>query len=157
MMLALQASEEGDVKWGAEKPMPGLKAVISIEGIFDFVALRGAHLAHREIYEAFITAAFGPEEGGGWERGNVLKSGRDVREGVDVVLVVQSRGDELVEWGQAERMVETLEKGRAKSDGLGVLVEVEGGHDGIVGEGKVIGMAVERAVDMLVERQKGGL
>lgn len=165
MMLGLEAADGRDErggqeeegrelgKWGREIDMSGLKAVISIEGIYDFVALRDAHLSMRALYDGFTDAAFGSEEEGCWERGDVLRSGRKVRGKVEVVLVVHSREDELVEWEQAERMVEVLK--REGRDGVGVLVEVEGKHQAVITEGVVLGRVVERAVGMLVERNKG--
>jgi len=156
LMLSLQAREqEGDMKWGKEGAMEGLKGVISIEGIFDFVAPRDAHLEYREIYDAFTTGAFGSEEDGCWERGNVLRGRRKVREGIMVVLVVHSREDELVEWEQAEQMVQRLEEEKGKRDGVGVLMEVNGKHQEIVTEGVVIGKVVDQALRMLIKRGKG--
>ncbi|KAI4171046.1 MAG: hypothetical protein LQ343_004583 [Gyalolechia ehrenbergii] len=55
-----------------------IKAIVGVEGIYDFTALRDAHVGFREIYEEFTTAALGDEGDGGWERGNV---GRVVKEG----------------------------------------------------------------------------
>lgn len=147
VMLGLRPVGKG------EGGMEGLRGVVCVEGIYDFVALRDRHLAMRDVYDGFIGGAFGAEGEGGWERGDVLRCGREVREGVEVVLVVHSRGDELVEWEQAEGMVKVLkEEGR---EGVGVLVEVEGSHHEIVTQGKVIGTVVKQAVDMLVAKAGG--
>lgn len=57
-------AEEGGI-WGKEGGMDELKAVVPLEGIYDFVACRDAHEGTRELYEAFTAGAFGAEEGGG--------------------------------------------------------------------------------------------
>jgi len=165
LMLGMESAPDGDGEeerkwpdgiWGTETPMPGLKAIISIAGIYDFAACRDAHPAARNIYDAFITGAFGPEAEGGWGRGDLMRCGRRVAGGVEVVLVVHSRGDELVEWGQGVGIVGVLRKEeREGREGVGVLVEVEGGHQDIIRGGEVVGMVVKRAVGMLVERAKG--
>lgn len=155
MMLVLQPPLDGGGEWGDESvSMEGLRGVVSIEGIFDFVRLRDEHLGMRGVYEGFISGAFGFEREGGWERGDVVGCGRGVREGVEVVVVVHSRGDELVEWEQAEGMV-GVGRGVGR-DGVGVLVEVEGRHQEIVTEGKVIGRVVREAVERLVVKVGGG-
>lgn len=147
MMLVLQPPLDGGGEWGDESvSMEGLRGVVSIEGIFDFVRLRDEHLGMRGVYEGFINGAFGE---GGWERGRVVGCGRGVGGGVEVVMVVHSRGDELVEWEQAEGMVGVLR-------GVGVLVEVEGRHQEVVTEGKVIGRVVGEAVERLVVKGGGG-
>ncbi|KAL6717819.1 hypothetical protein ACLMJK_003904 [Lecanora helva] len=161
MMLGLRPLSESK-DWGdEERALPGLKAVVAIAGIYDFGRCRDAHPAHRGIYDAFTTAAFGAEEEGGWERGNVVKGAREregrAREGVEVVLVCGSRGDENVEWEQGERMVGVLGQGNGgKGEGVRVeLVEVGGGHDEIVDGGVVIPEVVGRVVRMLVDRDDG--
>ena len=155
MMLAMEPPEIDeplDRPWGDEnQKLPGLKGVVGLSGIYDFGALRDAHLAYRDIYDTFTTAAFGPEERGGWERGDLLRCRRETREGLEVVLVAGSRGDELVEWAQAESMFGMLKAwGRIGLEKE--LVEVEGKHDAIVNEGKAIGKLVERALLLI---QKG--
>ena len=151
MMLGLEG--EGEGKWGKEEgAMEGLRGVVGMAGIYDFVALRDAHLSTRSLYDAFTTGAFGSEESGAWEKGDVVRCGRKVREGVEVVVVGQSREDELVEWEQAEMETGVLEKeGR---DGVGVLVELKGKHQEVVTGGKEVGRCVGVAVGMLVEREK---
>lgn len=157
VMLGLQppiAEEKREGRWGNEDvEMEGLRGVISIEGIYDFVALRDAHMSSKDLYDAFTTGAFGPEEDGGWERGNILRCGRKVREGVEVVLVVHSRGDELVEWEQGEGMAGVLR--REGREGVGVLMEVEGRHAEVVEEGVVVGRVLEEAVRMLQVKMSG--
>ncbi|KAL8854550.1 MAG: hypothetical protein Q9221_000585 [Calogaya cf. arnoldii] len=117
-----------------------IRAVVGVEGIYDFAALRDAHLEYRGIYEEFTNGAFGDEESGSWEKGDVV---RMVREGGDVdavkvVVLGQSRGDELAEWGQVEMMEQALqEKGwRGEEDVEGMakeimVVELKGRHDEI--------------------------
>ncbi|KAI4120643.1 MAG: hypothetical protein LQ338_006867 [Usnochroma carphineum] len=96
---------------GTSKPF---RAIVGVEGIYDFTALRDAHLASRGIYEEFITAALGAEERGGWDKGNMVRGARERREtmmmmeGTEVVVLGHSRADELVEWRQVEMMGEAL-------------------------------------------------
>ena len=121
--------------------------MVSIEGIYDFVALRDAHLSMRGMYEEFTTGAFGKEEDGGWKRGDVLSCGRKVEEEVGCVIVGHSREDELVEWQQAVDMMEILTR---VGNGTEVLVEVEGKHQEVVTGGKGVGVCVARCVEELV-------
>lgn len=61
-----------------------IKAIVSLSGIADFVALRDAHLDFRDVYDGFCTAAFGDEGEGKWELGRVfprLRGGVSVTEG----------------------------------------------------------------------------
>lgn len=136
-----------------------IKAIVGVEGIYDFTALRDAHVGFREIYEEFTTAALGDEGDGGWERGNVgrvVKEGKGL-EGMEVVVLGQSRGDELVEWGQVEVMEGALrERGWGSGDGEEecwnevMVIELNGGHDEMWEKGeemaRCIGLAVERCV-----------
>lgn len=106
VMVGMDGEREGEGKewergiWGREGGMDGLKAVVSLEGIYNFTACRDAHPRLRDMYNAFITEAFGPEEERGWERGNVLRCKRRFRDGVEAVIVGHSRDDEMVEWEQ---------------------------------------------------------
>ncbi|KAK0509675.1 hypothetical protein JMJ35_008069 [Cladonia borealis] len=139
--------------WGHEIPLPGLIGVIGISGIYDFTACRDAHPAMRDIYDAFITGAFGPEEDGGWERGDVRSAGRRVGREVGVVVVGGSRGDELVEWEQVGAMMGGLEW--EEGEGRKVVVEVEGGHMDVVEGGVGVGMCVGRCLEALVGMEEG--
>lgn len=155
LMLGMHR-EGGDGGWGREAngAMEGLRAVVSLQGIFSFGLCRDRHLGSREVYDSFTTGAFGPESEGGWEKGDLIQCGRGVGEGVDVVVLGHSRGDELVEWEQAVGMGEVL--GREGREGVGVVVEVEGGHQEVISGGEGLGRCVVVAVAMLVERSKGG-
>ncbi|KAL9604544.1 MAG: hypothetical protein Q9219_000509 [cf. Caloplaca sp. 3 TL-2023] len=116
-----------------------IKAVVGVEGIYDFSALRDAHLEYRGIYEEFTTAALGAETEGGWERANLVRIVREGKgmEGTEVVVLGQSREDEMVEWGQVEMMEKALrEKGwRGEVGAVGgrevQIVKLVGGHDEI--------------------------
>lgn len=190
-----------------------VKAVVSLAGIADFVALRDAHLELRGPYDGFCTAAFGEEEGGGWELGRVFsrrgvwpdgQGGEDVgagvmetdggleEAGVEVVVLGQGRADELVEWDQVEILRDGLrsmgweeEEAEAEEksgmekwakEGVGgkqsesslrggvqsrrkrrrmAVVELEGGHDDVWGQGKEIARCVELAIEMLFGREGG--
>ena len=140
--------------------MHNITAVVGIEGIYDFTALRDAHLDYRSIYEDFTNGAFGAEADGNWERGNVV---RMIADGMEmgktaVVVLGQSREDELVGWGQVAMMGQALREKdwrKGAEDGEGVAKEVlieelKGGHDEIWEKGeqlaKCIALAVERCV-----------
>lgn len=142
---------EGGV-WGREGGMDGLRGVVTLEGIYDFGACRDAHPQSREMYEAFTTGAFGPEEDKGWERGDVLRCKRKVRDGVEVVVVGHSRDDELVEWEQGQRLVGVLEREREGKGEVVRLVELEGTHSQIVRDGVAVGKCVDVAIAVLVDK-----
>ncbi|KAL9035183.1 MAG: hypothetical protein Q9180_004996 [Flavoplaca navasiana] len=85
-------AERDDVEGSKHK----IKAVVGIEGIYDFTALRDAHLDYRSVYEDFTNGAFGAEADGNWEKGNVV---RMIADGMEmgrtaVVVLGQSREDE---------------------------------------------------------------
>ena len=148
LMLGMEPKLGGEHGWGCEERMGGLRGVVGVEGIYDFGACRDAHGGMREVYEGFIEGAFGREEEGGWRRGDVVRCGRKVGEGVAVVVVGQSREDELVEWGQAVGMMGALEWEGAV--GEKVLVEVEGRHQEVVTGGVGIGKCVGRCLELLM-------
>lgn len=139
-------------QWGTPLPtessdLANLKAVVPICGIYSFTALRDAHPEVREVYETFTSAAFGPEEEGGWGRGDLIGffgGGGGVRVGVEVVLG-GSRGDEAVEWGQVGGLVAVMGEGA-----VGV-VQCEGGHEEVVDGG----VMVPRCVGVAVGRLRG--
>ena len=157
LMLGMRAPR-GDGCWGRDpaEEMRGCRGVVGLEGMYDFGACRDAHLEQRELYETFIAGAFGREVDGGWERGNVL--GRDgevrVREGVEVVVVAHSQGDELVEVGQSRVVEEALARGRHGDGRFEVrFVEVVGGHKEVECEGTQVGKAVGCAVQVLLSKR----
>lgn len=140
--------------WEREGGMDGLRGVVSLEGIYDLTACRDAHPEFRAMYDAFTTRAFGPEEERGWERGNVLRCKRGIRDGVEVVVVGHSRDDELVEWEQGQRLIGVLESEREGKGDLVRLVEVEGRHSQVVRDGVAVGRCVGVAIRVLVEKAK---
>ncbi|KAI4188629.1 MAG: hypothetical protein L6R41_002007 [Letrouitia leprolyta] len=143
------------------------KAIVGVEGIYDFVALRDAHLEFRDVYEEFTTAALGDERSGGWEKGNVAKIVRDGKvrlEGVETVVLGQSRRDELVEWGQVEVIKAALEErgwngedeGSGKGDKKMVsVVELNGGHDEVWEKGEEMARCILLAVKDCIRRDSG--
>ena len=138
--------------WGNEGGMDGLKAVVTLEGIYDFTACRDAHPQLRDMYNAFTTGAFGPEEERGWERGDILRCKRRVRDGVEAVVVGHSRDDELVECEQGQRLIGVLEREREGKGEVVRLLEVEGTHQQIVRDGVAVGRCVSVAIAVLVEK-----
>ncbi|KAL8985202.1 MAG: hypothetical protein Q9205_001023 [Flavoplaca limonia] len=157
--LALELGYRDDAdRDDVEGLMHKIAAVVGIEGIYDFTALRDAHLDYRSIYEDFTNGAFGAEADGNWEKGNVI---RMIADGMEmgktaVVVLGQSREDELVEWSQIETMGQALRekdwrKGAEDGEGVAKQVlfeELRGGHDEIWEKGeqlaKCIALAVER-------------
>ncbi len=119
-------------------------AALSLCGIYDFAALRDAHLSHRQIYDDFTTTAFGPEEDGGWERGNT-KTGFSNE--VEVVVLAHSKTDTLVDWEQTEVMRESL---RAMGpQAKGAVMEVKGDHKEIYEKGEEVARAVMETLEYL--------
>lgn len=134
-----------------QEPQPAtrVRAVVGVAGVYDFTALRDAHLGARAVYEEINTGAFGAEKHdsggewrGGWERGKV-KGGEWRAKGVEVVVLGHGRADELVDMGQAEMLVRELEDPVVKT------VECEGNHDQMVNVGEEVGRCVGVAVEVL--------
>lgn len=145
-----------------------VRAVVGVAGVYDFSALRDAHLRAKAIYDEINTASFGPEKlehggewRGGWGRGKV--DGREWRaEGVEVVVLGHGRADELVDMGQAERLVRELEEGGGTQHGgektpVVRVVECKGSHGEMVNVGEEVGRCVGVAVEVMLERSAGGL
>lgn len=163
MVLAMGEPAAGEEKWGravgdGDEVMGRLRGVVGLEGVFDFVALRDHHVENRGVYKAFTTEAFGPEEEGGWSRGDLIGNGERVRGGVEVVVLGHSVGDELVEEGQSGRMAEAVGVGgRYTHEGLEVRrVECEGGHDEVVEKGVAVGRCIDVALEALREKRSDG-
>ena len=157
----------GDHSDGEEALSKNIKAVVGVEGIYDFTALRDAHWGYRDVYEEFTSGAFGEEKTGAWERGNVgrmvREGAREMEEGVEVVVLGQSRGDGLVEWGQVEGMERALrERDGWREGGEGVpakevtVLELEGGHDEVWERGEGLARCITVAVERCVRRDLGG-
>ena len=132
-------------------PLP--VAIIPLCGIYDFTTLRDAHLENKDLYNAFTTAAFGPEDGEGWQKGDC--TGGVVNQEVKVVVMGHGKEDRLVDWGQAEQMSTVLEmvnggdgeggegeKGRRKAE----LRTVQGNHNEVwekgVGVAECVGVTI---------------
>ena len=131
-------------------PLP--LAIIPLCGIYDFTTLRDAHMENKDLYNAFTTAAFGPEDDGGWERGNCAKAVID--EEVKVVVMGHGKHDMLVDWGQAEQMAGVLEKVNARNtQGEGArqakLLTVEGNHNEAWEKGFGVAECTQAAVQLL--------
>lgn len=142
---------------------------MGVEGIYDFVALRDAHLAYREVYEGFIAGALGPEEKGGgrgWSKADIAGAvrGRKREEEEEEeeeerrrwgVVLGWSKGDELVEVGQMEGMQGALrgagwnDKGEGKRNVR--IVELKGGHDEIWEKGEEMARAIEGGLELCLE------
>lgn len=145
-------AEGGDGSVQGRVGLEGLRAVVSIEGIYDFTACRDTHMHLRDMYEDFTTGAFG-SKWANWERGDILRCGRRVRDSVKVVVVGHSKEDELVEWEQAEKIMEVLNRRRSPWPRGPEFVELEGGHQEVVKGGVGVGRCVAAAVKMLIEKE----
>lgn len=119
-------------------------AALSLCGIYDFTALRDAHLSHRHVYDDFTTAAFGPEDDGGWERGNT-KTG--FSEKVEIVVLAHSKTDTLVDWEQTEVMRDSLMAMGPQAKGA--VMEVKGDHKEIYEKGEEVARAVKETLGYL--------
>lgn len=157
--LGLDAASDTDAERTSKVKF---KAIVGVEGIYDFTALRDAHLEFKDIYEEFTTAALGDESSKEWEKANIarmIREGREV-EGVEVVMLGQSRRDELVEWGQLEIMTQAL-KGRGWGEGDKgkekeiSVIELSGGHDEIWEKGEAMARCIRLAVERCVGRDLG--
>lgn len=144
-----------------------IRAVVGVAGVYDFTALRDAHLHAREVYDEINTGALGAEKcesggewRGGWERGKV-KGGEWRAEGMELVVLGHGRADELVDMGQAEGLVRELEEAEAQRKGqkepVVRIVECEGSHDEMVIFGKEVGRCVGVAVEVLLGKGERGL
>lgn len=163
--VALGLGYHGDEEDGFKDLRRRIKAVVGVEGIYDFIALRDAHLEYRSIYQEFTNGAFGDEMDGEWEKGNIV---RMIREGgemdaVEVVVLGQSREDELVEWGQVEMMERALrEKGWSGGEDVEgaakevTVVELKGGHDEIWEKGEELARCISLAMERCVRRNLDG-
>ena len=130
MLISQSASSYSNV------PRP--LAIIPLCGIYDFTTLRDAHMENKDLYNAFTTAALGPEDDGGWERGKCTKGVID--EEVKVIVMGHGKDDKLVDWGQAEQMARVLEKvNESSAEGKGgrkaEVLRVEGNHNEVWGKG----------------------
>lgn len=126
-------------------PFPYPVAVLSMCGIYDFTALRNAHLSHRQLYEDFTTAAFGPEEEGGWEKGSTRKG---TIQAIGVVVLAHSKTDTLVEWEQLNVMSEFLP--HSKGPGAkAVVMELQGDHREIYEKGVEMARAIKETIRLL--------
>ena len=129
----------------------GPTAWVGVEGIYDLTLLRDTYLS-RPVYQSFIEAAFGPDEQD-WERASPANGDfGHWREGRLVVLG-QSRGDELVDWGQVVRM-ERVVRERWEKTGRRrrvEVVELAGRHADVWSEGREMARVIGVAVGMLVE------
>ena len=122
-------------------------AAISLCGIYDFTALRDAH-AHsenRKIYDDFSNTAFGPEQDGGWVRGNTTQDA--IRREIRLVVLAHSKTDSLVEWQQTDLMSDVFR--RLEPDQQGVVMEIYGDHMEIYEKGTEIARSVRETVRRL--------
>ena len=126
-------------------PLP--LAVIPLCGIYNFTTLRDSHLEHRALYDAFTTAAFGPEADGGWEFGNCTQ--KQIRSEVKAVVTGHGKEDKLVDWGQLEEMRGVLDEVNADEGRNAVVIEVQGDHNDVWKKGKEVAMCVGKAVELL--------
>lgn len=132
-------------------------AVLGVEGLYHLPALVQYH-AREPAYRDFVVNAFGTEEGvwqavspacGDWGE-SVWDEGR-------LVVLAQSKGDELVEWEQTLLMVERMKEQGWSTESARrrvKVLEVEGKHDQVWQEGhelaRAIGIVVKELVEVLV-------
>ncbi|KAG7006658.1 hypothetical protein G7Y79_00013g034300 [Physcia stellaris] len=136
----------------AELAIPLPLGIVPLCGIYNFTALRDAHPANADIYNTFTTAAFGPEDEGGWERGNCTKG--VIHDEVRVVVMGHGKRDTLVEWGQVEEMAGVMDRvNEGISGGGGIrkarVIEVKGDHDEVWEGGVEVAGCVDVAMKTL--------
>ena len=146
--MTMLISQSGPLQSKVPRPL----AIIPLCGIYDFTTLRDAHLENKDLYNAFTTAAFGPEDDGGWERGDCTKGVID--EEVKVIVMGHGKEDKLVDWGQAEQMARILEKvdgSRVKGGGgrKAEVLTVEGNHNEVWEKGEGVARCVGVTVRLL--------
>ena len=178
--IAEEKRKEGsEEKEGEEREiLERLKAIICICGIYDFpLLLRNAPPEQKAEYEAFISGAFGrhsapalahayPTSEAASNAPSFLHSERMLKGNVRMVVVAHSKDDELVEWEQGTRMVETLRmhqhqrrqpndrEGRLREEREGEMkvkvkeLEIQGGHEDILETGR-LGDVVRDALERL--------
>ncbi|KAL8693010.1 MAG: hypothetical protein Q9218_002067 [Villophora microphyllina] len=149
---------------GAGDPIVGrrIKAVVGVEGVYDFTALRDAHMDYRSVYEEFTNEAFGAEKDGGWKYGSMVKAIRKVEgiDGVELVVLGHSTEDELVEWHQVELMKRALqEQGwhNGEKDEMErkefLVEELKGSHDAVWEKGEELARCIKIAVERCIQRE----
>lgn len=155
---------DDEVEGGMIEGRCRVRALVGVEGVYDFVALRDAHWEYRGVYEEIARGAFGAEEDGGWERGDVVKGVREGRGwgGTEVVVLGHSKEDELVEWGQMRMIEEALREtgwrdGGGDGRGIGnakemTMMELKGGHDEVWEKGEELARCIALAVEKCVIR-----
>ncbi|KAL8873539.1 MAG: hypothetical protein Q9174_001001, partial [Haloplaca sp. 1 TL-2023] len=141
-----------------------IKAVVGVEGVYDFTAMRDAHLEYRSVYDEICEGAFGPESEGGWEKGNIVRAlERGERDFAvpPVVVLGHSKEDELVEPAQSEMMERALRRKGWKRWELGeeggrdkeiAVVDLHGSHDEIWEQGEQLAKCICLAVEMCARR-----
>lgn len=126
-------------------------AVLAVEGIYHLPALLETH-ADQPVYRDLVENAFGQGDLSAvspalwdWEGSGSFDEGL-------AVVVAHSREDELVDWEQAELMVDSL-KGWAKDGKREVrFFEVQGTHDSVWREGTELVKAVDLALEVTFSR-----
>ena len=148
--LALQVVMQ---KWSA-KDYDGKKTVgvmmpqivLGVEGLYDLPLLRDTH---RDIpmYQQFLDGAFGADEED-WKRAHPVggrlsetwKNGR-------TLVIAHSKGDELVDWVQVERMQNAIRR-ESVFQREDLTLELSGKHFAIVDDGTEMAWAIEKAISV---------
>lgn len=124
-------------------------AVVGVEGIYD-LRLLGERFSAVPMYHQFLEGAFGPDMAK-WDAASPTH-GKYTKTwiGGRLAVLVHSDGDQLVDWGQVERMQATLK--REHKDGRNdVVFEVQGNHDEVWKDGKELAKGIKYALSLLTQ------
>ncbi|MCJ1357206.1 MAG: hypothetical protein MMC33_007202 [Icmadophila ericetorum] len=125
-------------------------AVIGVEGIYDLRMLEEKYSAV-PMYHQFLEAAFGPIMTQ-WDAASPT-DGKFSEGWIEGKLTVLAHSDEdqLVDWGQVERMQATLK--REQKDGRkDVIFKLQGDHNEIWAEGKELAKAIKYGLSLLISQ-----
>ena len=171
--LALQVAMSGGKKWGdssekkeyGEEKTPMPIAIVPVEAITDIQSLVKSH-ASQSMYEEFVVAAFGKETDEWKAASPVIGTyGEERWSAGRLVMLAQSREDELVEWEQCDLLLKILKEQGWEEKSSGAenrdrrasvaqevrMLELKGQHDEIWEKGKELARAIEATVQNLVQ------
>ena len=137
--------KNGQVKTAFKAP----RAIVGVEGIYDIPLLLETY-RHVPIYEQFIRGAFGDENKTWCEAsptsGNFTSSWPEG----EVVVLAQSKDDELVNFAQTEKMSDQLwrQKSKRRRD---IVISLTGKHHEVWQDGTEMARAIKTALHILNE------
>ena len=122
--------------------------IVGLEGIYDIPHLLATH--DHPVYQTILESAFGTDQSKWKEPSPVNAKLKEKWTGGKVVVLAQSKEDELVDWVQTERMSDALWRERVKGR-RDVVIGLTGKHEEIWEKGEGVGKAITKALEMLSE------